>query len=280
MSGIVFYKTKNLDKLESFYTEKIGMDLWLNQDSCLIFKKGNILLGFCESDEVDKSSVITFFFDSKAEVDEAYKELGSSSDSEPVENNDYMIYHFYSRDPEGRRLEFQTFLHPLNPYRDGVELLEGRRSIREFKDDEVPKDVFWKVMETCRFSPTSKNTENYYFKVIEDEKVLNQLASIRGGSSSPISEAPMAIAICSDRRSESRFKQDGCIASYHFMLAAYDHGLGTCWIADMDRDSVKEIIDVPKDHYVATVTPLGYPAEDPSTPSRREARKMVDFLDK
>jgi hypothetical protein len=29
----------------------------------------------------------------------------------------------------------------------------------------------------------------------------------------------------------------------------------------MDRDEVKDILGIPKDHYVATVTPLGYPVD-------------------
>jgi len=32
----------------------------------------------------------------------------------PKENPKYRIYHFYGRDPEGRSIEFQQFLHPVS----------------------------------------------------------------------------------------------------------------------------------------------------------------------
>jgi len=62
------------------------------------------------------------------------------------------------------------------------------------------------------------------------------------------------------------------------MLAAWSYGLGTCWIAAMDRDDVKEVLGIPKEHYIATITPLGYPEFVPRPPPRREAREMVKFI--
>ena len=60
------------------------------------------------------------------------------------------------------------------------------------------------------------------------------------------------------------------------MLAAKLFGLGTCWIADMDRDEVKDLIEIPEEHYVATVTPLGYPGSLPDAPERHSADDYVD----
>jgi catechol-2,3-dioxygenase len=42
MSGIVFMKTKNLEKVSKFYQHKIGMKLWQDQGKCKIFEKGNL----------------------------------------------------------------------------------------------------------------------------------------------------------------------------------------------------------------------------------------------
>ena len=79
----------------------------------------------------------------------------------------------------------------------------------------------------------------------------------------------MAVAICSDPALSKRHIQDGCIGAYHFLLAAWAQGLGTCWIAAMDREDVKERLGIPQEHYVATVTPLGYPEKVPSPPGRK-----------
>lgn len=160
----------------------------------------------------------------------------------------------------------------------GIDLLKTRRSIRYFDTKrEIEHKILWNIFELCRYAPTSKNSQSYYFVVIKDRKILDYLGSVRGEYSAPIARAPMAVAICSDPNLSRRYIQDGCIAAYHFMLAAWIYGLGTCWIAAMDRDDVKDAIGVVKDHYIATITPLGYPTEIPQVPERKRVEEFVNF---
>jgi len=158
------------------------------------------------------------------------------------------------------------------------ELLLTRRSIREFKKEDVSSDILWNIFEICRFSPTSRNSQSYYFVVIRKKEIIEKLAALRGKSSQPIANAPIAVAICSDPEKSKRYIQDACIAAYHFMLASWSYGLGTCWIAAMDKKEVKELLGIPESHYVATVTPLGYPEHIPEPPPRRAKEEMVKFI--
>ena len=50
MNAINFFKTKKLDLIVNFYTSVLALPVWLNQDSCIIFRAGNQLLGFCRCD--------------------------------------------------------------------------------------------------------------------------------------------------------------------------------------------------------------------------------------
>ncbi|MBN1355271.1 nitroreductase family protein [bacterium] len=102
---------------------------------------------------------------------------------------------------------------------------------------------------------------------------MQALSKIRGGSSAPIGRAPLAAAICVDPEKTLRIEQDGCIAAAYLILAAWHFGLGTCWIGDMDRDTVKSLLGIPRAHHVATVTPIGYPLERtiPAPPRRETA---------
>lgn len=275
MSGITFFKTADLKRMRDFYQGQIGMDLWVDQGGCIILQHGNMLLGFCEGDEPETEGVVTFFYDEKDEVDERYEQFEDRALDKPEENEPYRIYNFFAEDPDGRTIEFQTFLHEMNPFREGTELLRTRRSIRDYKDKEVPDEVLYSVFEDCRYAPTSRNSESYYFIPIKDRGTIEFMAGRREPNSSPIAEAPMAVAICTDSEKTGCPKQDGDIAAYHFMLAAWAHGLGTCWIATMDRDDVKDRLGIPKEHFVATVTPLGYPDERPEPPSRKLADGYV-----
>ena len=270
MSAIVFFKTRNLEIIRNFYLDQLDCRLWLDQGDCLIFRHGNQLLGFCQSETVDTDSLITFFYQSKADIDRIYEQFRSSSISAPAMNEKYGIYHFFARDPEGRTLEFQYFDQALPGFLNGDEILLTRRSIRKFRPDIIPAEVLDQILEICRFAPTSKNSQSYYFKFIEDAEIRLRVSEVREKSSSSIARAPLAVAICSDPELSLRHIQDGCIAAYHFILTARYFGLGTCWIAAMDREDVKRMLDIPQEHYIATITPLGYPLEQKTPPERHE----------
>jgi len=279
VAGITFFRTKDLEAIKELYLSRIGMTTWLVQPDCVILKHGNLLLGFCEREEVDSQGIITFFYQGREDVDEMYQKLQPLAIDEPRVHETYGIYHFFIKDPDDRLVEFQAFIHPIDPYLSGNEILLTRRSIRTFQDAAIPDELLWKLFEICRFAPTSRNCQSYRFIVIRDPKVLRFLAGIRGGNSAPIARAPMAVAICTDPGITGRPVQDGCIAAYHFMLAAKLFGLGTCWIAAMDRVDVKEALGIPQEHYIATITPIGYPAERPQVPPRKPVDELVNFLD-
>ena len=113
MSGIVFLGTKDLDGMKEFYTREVGMEVWLEQAECFILKHGNLLLGFCKREEPDLQGIVTIFYETNEEVDRMYPKFGDTAEGIPKVNERYRIYHFFARDPEGRRLEFQRFLHDL-----------------------------------------------------------------------------------------------------------------------------------------------------------------------
>lgn len=113
MSGIIFLKTAVIEEMRRFYIEEVGMTLWLDQGGCIILRHGNFLLGFCSAEVAETEGCITFYYDSKEEVDAMCRKFASISTSQPIENPKYRIYNFFARDPEGRTVEFQKFLHPL-----------------------------------------------------------------------------------------------------------------------------------------------------------------------
>lgn len=268
----MFFGTNNLMELKDFYKIKVGCEVWLDQGDCIIFKNGDFLFGFCERNETDKEGVITFFYDNKEDVDRFYEKFKTTAAAPPSTNEKYRIYHFFAYDPEGRKLEFQYFEHPVDRYLSGDELLLSRRSIRDFKQTKIPEKILDKIFGISRFAPTSRNLQSYYFKLVRNKELITRLSEIRGENSAPIGMAPIAVVICSNPELSKRHVQDGCIAAYHFILTAWFFGLGTCWIAAMDRADVKKMLSIPEHHYVATITPLGYPKNIPLDPPERKER--------
>lgn len=115
MAGIVFVRTRALDAVRRFYRDRVGMSVWLEQPGIAILKHGNLLVGFHEQAEADTDSLLTFFERDREFVDRMYLEFRDEAEAPPRENPKYRIYHFYARDPENRRVEFQCFLHLVEP---------------------------------------------------------------------------------------------------------------------------------------------------------------------
>ena len=116
--GIVFLRTAQFDAVRSFYVERIGMKVWLEQPDISILRHGNLLVGLHRQPTADLDALLTFFYDSREEVDAMYGKLKDIATTEPKENTKYRIYNFFGVDPEGRKVEFQHFLHPLPPIHD------------------------------------------------------------------------------------------------------------------------------------------------------------------
>jgi len=276
MSGILFLKTKDLGPLRKFYTEQIGAEIWLEQADCTLFRHGNFLFGFCERGETETGAMLTFFYESKEEVDRMYSRLKESATSQPSQNDKYDIYQCFVKDPDGRPVELQYFSHPVSEYLTGDSLLLTRRSVRRFRETQIPEEILARILEISRYAPTSRDTQGYYFKIIDDVDTLDFLSRTRGSSTAPLAKAPLAVAICADPTVTARADQDACIAAYHFMLAAWFFGLGTCWMGGMDREDIKDRLGIPQTDYLATVTPLGYPADRNITaPMRKPAGDFV-----
>jgi len=121
MPGIVFLSTERLREIVDFYTSRLGMEVWLEQEDCTILQYDNLFLGFCQRETANTEGIITFWFETNREVEERYEDLMDLAEGPPAENAKYRIFHFFLRDPEGRKLEVQRF---LNRRRSAVKLAD------------------------------------------------------------------------------------------------------------------------------------------------------------
>ncbi len=56
----------------------------------------------------------------------------------------------------------------------------------------------------------------------------------------------------------------------NLVLAAFELGLGTCWIAAFDEKAAKEALRIPDGVRVVAMTPVGYPGEEKGPVSDRK----------
>ncbi|NMA49122.1 MAG: nitroreductase, partial [Tissierellia bacterium] len=72
--------------------------------------------------------------------------------------------------------------------------LEGRRSIRKYKNKAIEQDKLLKVLEAARLSPSARNRQSWRFIVVKDSKVRERLTEAIGQAF--VGEAPVILVSC------------------------------------------------------------------------------------
>ena len=178
---------------------------------------------------------------------------------------------------------------------DALECIKGRRSVREFKDTPVSKEVLESVIDTARFAPSWKNTQisRYVALTGDSKKALADTAfEAWVGNANIVNKAPMVI-VQTFVKNRSGFERDGSfstskedrwqnydcgIAAEAFCLAAYEKGLGSVVMGIFDEDKVAEVLNLSDDQGVAAIIAIGYPVADATAPKRKEVADLLTYL--
>jgi len=135
-------------------------------------------------------------------------------------------------------------------------LLRQRRSIRQFKDENLPPEVLGKLKDSLAWAPTGCNDHRLFFTVVEDKAEMaffreetsrmlkflirsgimrlvypnykRYLQEILNGKDVVFRNAPHLIAAATPKDAPCR-EVDPWIALSYFDLFAQTFGVGTCW---------------------------------------------------
>lgn len=132
-------------------------------------------------------------------------------------------------------------------------------AIRQYEDKPVSKESVQRILEAARLTASSKNTQQWDFVVIQDKKTLQQLGEL-ARTGPYIAGAPLAIAVVVPERSIGYV--DGARAVQDMMLVAWEDGIGSNWVGNVNTEEIKSLLNVPEDHMVLTIVPFGYPVRD------------------
>ena len=178
------------------------------------------------------------------------------------------------------------------------EALSGRRSIRKYKDEQVPMEIVRQVLEAGTWAPSAKNGQQWRFTVLTGnaKKDLTSLfrhklealsksffAHGKMGSSfsscSIMEQAPVLIIVWNAGEMGSEPEIHSVAAAIqNMLLKAYALGLGTVWIADIlyARKALKQHLGKP--WKLTAAIALGWPAEEPKPRPRKTVDEVTDFL--
>lgn len=165
----------------------------------------------------------------------------------------------------------------LNPD-DVLNTIRFRRSIRNFKETEISKDIIEQILEAGRLTHTAKNMQDISFVVLDKEKKrIEKIAVKVFRAIKPIADlfspmarnnkindsffffnAPIVIVIL------AKDKTNGILAAQNMEYAAEANGLGVLYsgyftMAANASRKIKKAIRIPSGKKVAMTLVLGYP---------------------
>ncbi len=173
------------------------------------------------------------------------------------------------------------------------ECITGRRSIRQFTDQAVSKEVLSQIVETASYAPSWKHTQITRYIAVEGEtkKALAQCTSQYPRNGEIMDAAPMVIAV-TVIKGRSGFERDGSFSTFRgdawqmfdagvaceaFCLAAYEQGLGTVIMGIFDQEEASKVLEIPEERELIALIPIGYPAESPVAPKRKPVEDLLSY---
>ncbi len=179
---------------------------------------------------------------------------------------------------------------------DFNQLLEKRRSVRDFMDKKVPLELIKEIISDSIKAPNASHRQPWSFIIVNNRDMMKRISDaskktlIEGIEKDPNSpmkgyaavlkdanfnvfyNAPCMVGIVGKIKAAT-IAYDCALLACYFMLSAASKGLGTCWVAQgaeaRDPELLKEI-GLPEDHKIHAPIILGYPKSIPPMPERKE----------
>ena len=123
-----------------------------------------------------------------------------------------------------------------------IDCIKSRRSVRKFTEEKVPHEVLEQLVELSRWAPSWKNTQIARYVAVEDEALKNRIAE----------EATIPW-------------NEGIIKGAPVLMV----------MTYVEKRCGYERLELPEGMGVACLMPLGYPAEEPGAPKRKEVAELL-----
>lgn len=171
-------------------------------------------------------------------------------------------------------------------------IIETRRSIREYSDEPVPREVIQELIEIANWAPSPENSQNWRIFAVRSPEALDRIKQLlaeafdskvqkllgrafeskpklvtrtRGFFSTLGGAKAMLFVFATPSGHGLRIDMQSTAAwTQNFLLAAHARGLATCWFAGVlyCEDAIRDLLGVKDPDWVlATGVTLGYPAK-------------------
>lgn len=178
---------------------------------------------------------------------------------------------------------------------NATDCIKTRRSIRKFTGEQLPHAVIEEIVDLARMAPSWKNTQVPRYTLVEDQALIERIATEATAGftwNEGIIKGAPALMVMSYVQKRCGYERDGSfssvkgdqwqmfdcgVAAQTFCLAAHEKGAATVILGLFDEDKIKEMLSLPENETVACLIPIGYAAEEPAAPKRREVAEILSY---
>lgn len=146
-------------------------------------------------------------------------------------------------------------------------VIRERYSVRKYKPDMITDAELNAILEAGMVAPTGCNYQPQRIYVLKSAEAIAKIRTLsRCAFDAPV---VLIVALNEDEDWKSPLEsgcragiQDVSIVADHMMLAAWDIGVGSCWVNYFRPSEVKAAFDLPQNETPVLLLTLGYPADD------------------
>jgi nitroreductase len=163
-----------------------------------------------------------------------------------------------------------------------MDAIRRRRTIRFYEQRPVGRDTLRELVDAARFAPSGGNVQPLEFVLVDDKEVVPRVfatlawaGGVKPRRDPPEGKRPVAYVVVLLNRQvrASGGQHDAAAAIENLLLAAWEKGIGSCWLGSVKRDELRGILAIPEHLEIDSVVSLGYPGEQPV------AEEMTDSVE-
>ena len=180
-----------------------------------------------------------------------------------------------------------------------IDAIKGRRSIREFKPNPLPREIIEDIIEAGNWAPSAKNGHQWRFTVLTGKakddynkmfrETLDGFIEKHGreeAGSAPwtleiMEKAPVLLIVWNSNEYGWPSEEHSVAAAMqNVCLRAYDLGLGSLWIGDVFYAYPETCAYFGKEKWkLSGAISLGYPAVEGKIPKKKTLSEIAEFLE-
>ena len=174
-----------------------------------------------------------------------------------------------------------------------MKLVSQRRSVRKYKPLPVEKEKLLVCVEAARLAPSACNAQPYKFIVVYGPAAKEKLAKAAfsglyaatkfaagaGALVVVVSQKGSATAWLGNQVRDTNFRlMDIGIAAEHFVLAAEEQGLATCWLGWFNAKGAAKALALPAGSKAEVMLSVGYADETPPARKRKSMEEIASLI--